>query len=244
MGTHGTKGHLVAALRKQRGIALFVGLIFLVLLTVVALVVMRGTMLEMHLTSATARHEQAFEASEATRVIPEAIINDHVFNRGWPKGWGGDVPDSMFDFATTFANRTDWINLLKPDTGAKTGLQDYCGTGTLASFYLPVNCTSHAASYNYTPSQWENTVVMSLCSGGTQSSCPSGKKINANIAIVRDGVRPNAGSGGAQAQGYASPGIGTATGGASLLLQVRSDAKVAGNGEATTIAQYKQVITH
>lgn len=244
MVIHHTQGRFAAARRGQRGIALFVGLIFLVLLTVVALVVMRGTMLEMHLTTATARHEQAFEASEATRVIPEAIINDHVFNRGWPKGWGGDVPDSMFDFASTFANRTDWISLLKPNTSAKTGLQNYCGTSTLASFYLPVSCTSHTTSYSYTPSQWENTVVMSVCSGDGQSNCASGKTINANIAIVRDGVRPNAGSGGAQAQGYASPGIGTATGGASLLLQIRSDARVAGNGEAATIAQYKQVITH
>jgi hypothetical protein len=244
MVTHATKARAAGAPRRQRGIALFVGLIFLLLLTVVALVVMRGTVLEMHLTSGTARHEQAFEASEATRAIPEVIINDHVFNRGWPKSWGGDVPDSMFDLASSFANRTDWIALLKPDSSAKTGLQDYCGGSTLASFYLPVSCTSHTTSYNYTPAKWENTVVMAVCSGASQSNCPGNQKISSNVAIVRDGVRPNAGSGGAQAQGYASPGIGTATGGASLLLQIRSDAKVAGNGEAVTIAQYKQVITH
>ena len=244
MATRGIKARTASALHSQRGIALFVGLIFLLLLTVVALVVMRGTVLEMHLTSGTARHEQAFEASEATRAIPEVIINDHVFNRGWPKSWGGDVPDTMFDLASSFANRTDWIALLKPDSSAKTGLQNYCGGTSLASFYLPVSCSSHTAGYNYTPAQWENTVVMAVCSGAAQSGCPANQKINSNIAIVRDGVRPNAGSGGAQAQGYASPGIGTATGGASLLLQIRSNATVAGNGQAITIAQYKQVITH
>jgi hypothetical protein len=39
-------------------------------------------------------------------------------------------------------------------------------------------------------------------------------------------------------QGYASIGVGAAKGGSSLLLQIRSDAKVPGNGEAVTIAQY------
>lgn len=229
---------------RQRGIALVVGLVFLVMLTIVALVVMRGTMLEMHLSTATARHEQAFEASEATRAIPEVIINDHVFNRGWPKSWGGDVPDGMFDLDTSFANRTDWVALLKPNSTKKTGLQDYCGGSTLAIFYLPQSCSSHTANYNYQPNAWDDTVVLSVCSGANQTNCASNSTVKSNIAIVRDGVVPNAGSGGAQAQGYSSPGIGTATGGASLLLQIRSQATVAGNGQATTLAQYKQVITH
>lgn len=229
---------------RQRGVALLVGLIFLVMLTLVALVVMRGTMLEMHLSTATARHEQAFEASETTRAIPEVIINDHVFNRGWPKTWGGDVPDAMFDLDTSFANRKDWVDLLKPNSSAKTGLQDYCGGTSLAIFYLPQSCSSHDLSYNYMPRNWDSTVVMAVCEGTTDQSCSSSQKVNSNVAIVRDGVVPNAGSGGAMSQGYASPGIGTATGGASLLLQIRSQAQVPGNGAATTIAQYKQVITH
>ncbi|TBR40004.1 MULTISPECIES: pilus assembly PilX family protein [Dyella] len=229
---------------RQRGVALLVGLIFLVMLTLVSIVVMRGTMLEMHLSTATARHEQAFEASETTRAIPEVVINDHVFNRGWPKAWGGDVPDGMFDLNTSFANRTAWVDLLKPNSTAKTGLQDYCGGTSLAIFYLPQSCSSHDTTYNYAPSKWDSTVVMSVCEGTTTQSCSSSQQVNSKIAIVRDGVMPNAGSGGAQAQGYSSPGIGTATGGASLLLQIRSQATVPGNGQAATIAQYKQVITH
>lgn len=232
--------------RRQRGIALFVGLLFLVMLTLVALLVMRGTMLEMHLVNASARHEQAFEASEATRAIPEAVLADHVFNRGWPKGWGGDVPDSMFDLNSTFANRTGWVNLLNPKTAASgKGLQNDCTGNNLVSFYMPITCTSHSASYNYDVSAWDSAMLLSVCSGGSSaSSCSSSQQIDSTINVVRDGVMPNSGSGGAQAQGYASPGIGMATGGAALMLQIRSDAKVAGNGEAATIAQYKQVITH
>jgi hypothetical protein len=109
---------------------------------------------------------------------------------------------------------------------------------------MDVNCASHTAAYNYTPSSWDSAVNLTVCSGGQTGSCSTNNQINGTINVVRDGVMPNSGAGGAQAQGYASPGIGTATGGAALLMQIRSDAKVAGNGEAITIAQYKQVITH
>lgn len=230
----------------QKGAALMVGIIFLMLLTIVAMVAMRGTLLQMRTTTATAKHEQAFEASEALRAIPEAILNDHVFNRGWPQSWGGTVPDTLFDLNTTFANRTKWVALLNPTTTSGQGLQKYCSGSNLVIFYMNVNCSTHSASYNYTPSTWDNAVVLTVCSGGApgSGSCSDANKITSNINVVRDGVMPNTGAGGAQAQGYASPGIGTATGGAALLLQIRSDAKVAGNGEAVTVAAYKQVITH
>jgi hypothetical protein len=234
-----------ASAGKQRGIALLLGLIFLLLLTIVALVAMRGTLLQMRTTTATAKHEQAFEASEAVRAIPEAILNDHVFNRGWPQSWGGTVPDALFDLNTTFANRQAWVSMLNPTTSSGKGLQNYCSGSNLVIFYMNVGCSTHSAAYNYSPSTWDNAVVLTVCSGGTPSGgCSSNNQINSAISIVRDGVMPNSGAGGAQAQGYASPGIGTATGGAALLLQIRSDAKVAGNGEAVTIAAYKQVITH
>ena len=234
-----------AGVPHQRGIALFIGVVFLLLLSIVALIAMRGTLLQMRTTTATARHEQAFEASEAMRAIPEAVLNDHVFNRGWPQSWGGTVPDSLFDLNTTFANRQGWISMLNPTTSSGKGLQTYCSGSSLVIFYMAVSCSTHSTSYNYTPSSWDNAVVLNVCSGGAPGAgCSTSNQINSAISVVRDGVMPNSGAGGAQAQGYASPGIGAATGGAALLLQIRSDAKVAGNGEAVTIAEYKQVITH
>ena len=227
---------------RQRGVALFLGLVFLVILTLVALVVMRGTMIEMRLTTATARHEQAFEASEALRVIPEAVMADHVRNRGWPSSWGGTVPDAKFDLSTTFANSPAWITMLKPNASAGTGLQNSCGTGSLVIFYLPQACASQTASYKYTPSQWQTAVKFITCDDGTTGSataCASGNQITTLVSILRDGVAVNKGSGAAQAQGYASAGVGAAQGGSALYLQVRSFATVPGNGTATTIAQYK-----
>jgi len=226
------------AFGRQRGIALFVGLVFLVMLTLVALIVMKGTLLEMRMTTATARHEQAFESSETARTIPEAILAAHVFNRGWPESWGGDKSDSLFDLDTIFANRTVWGNLLNPNTTSNQGLQNSCGGSGLVIFYMALSpCSTQTAAYKYTPSKWLTSVSFNVCTDGS-AGCTT------RISIIRDGVTLKQGSGAAQAQGYASVGVGTPRGGSALLLQVRSAATVPGNGQAVTIAQYKLNITN
>lgn len=234
----------------EKGVALFVGLIFLVILSLVALVAMRGTLLDMRMTSATARHEQAFEASETAREIPEAMLALHVFNRGWPSSWGGTVPNALFDLNTTFANRLAWINLLDPTKTSGNGLLKSCAGG-LVIFYIAVTCATRTAAYNYTPSVWETAAQFTTCANGTTGSgtaCPSAQQVTNKVSIIRDGVSLNQGSGAAQAQGYSSVGVGSSKAGSSLLLQVRSDstinATVPGDGEAVTIAQYKLNISH
>ena len=226
---------------RQRGIALFIGLVFLVMLTLVSLIVMRGTLLEMRMTTATAQHEQAFELSETAREVPEAILALHVFNRGWPESWGGSVPDILFNLNSTYANRTDWINLLNPNTTAGYGLKTVCGAG-LVILYMAVPCPAHDATYNYNPINWANAIIFQLCDPVGSTSCSSNSQTTANISIVRDGVSLNQGSGGALQQGYSSVGVGSSKGGSALLLQIRSQAFIGpspGVAQAVTIAQYK-----
>lgn len=222
--------------RRQRGAALFIGMVLLIVLTLVALVAMRGTLLEMRLTSSEAQHELAFQSSEAAREIPEALLTSYAYYHGWPQSWGGTVPDAQYALGTTFANRKQWLSLLAPN--GDQGLQTSCN-GALANFILNVPCVSgQSASYNYTPSSWAPTFIMNTCVNGT-TSCSSSGQVTNTVAIVRDGVAPNAGSGAAAQQGYASIGVGTARGGALLLLQVRSSSTVGGVGQAVTIAQYR-----
>lgn len=232
----------VAGRRHQRGVALFVGLVFLVMLSLVAIVVMKDTLLEMRMTTATARHEQAFEASEGGRLIPEKVLAAHVFNRGWPSTWGGTVPDSAFDLNATFDHNPNWIKLLDPGTTDSEGLQT-CGGVGLVIFYMPQACGTHPDNYSYTPSKWAPSVIMTTCSDGS-ASCTSNRQIKTTVAMIRDGVTVNKGSGAAQSQGYSSIGVGTAKGGSALYLQIRSQARVPGNGQAATIAQYKLNIDH
>ena len=79
------------SLVRQRGVALFVGLVFLVVLSLVAITAMKGTLIEMRMGTSTARHEQAFETSETLRGVPVSLFDEHVFERGWPSVLGGKI---------------------------------------------------------------------------------------------------------------------------------------------------------
>ncbi|WP_198670191.1 PilX N-terminal domain-containing pilus assembly protein [Dyella sp. C9] len=224
--------------RGQRGVALFMGMMLLLVLTLVALVAMRSTLLDMRVTSSTATHQQAFESSEAAREVPEALLTAYGYYHGWPESWGGTIPDAQYQLSSTFLNRPNWLNQLKPN--GSTGLQTSCN-GALANFILNVPCIpGQTDAYNYTPSQWATTFIMDTCTDGSPAPCASAnlQVVNA-VAIVRDGVSTNAGSGAAAQQGYASIGVGSARGGALLMLQIRSSSVVAGTSQAVTTAQYR-----
>ena len=62
----------------QRGFALFLGMIFLLMLTLVAVTAMRGTSLELNMANNTANQEIAFEGAESGRMAFVRSIRDHV----------------------------------------------------------------------------------------------------------------------------------------------------------------------
>ena len=63
---------------QQRGFALFLGMVFLLMLTLVAVTAMRGTSLELNMANNTANQEFAFEGAESARSAMTRIIRDHV----------------------------------------------------------------------------------------------------------------------------------------------------------------------
>lgn len=217
---------------RQRGIALFVGMVFLLVLSVVAVMAMRGTLTEMKLVTNTARHEAAFETSEALRSVPITLFDQHVFERGWPVLFGGTVPDADFTYGTQ----------LGPDLMAKMKgwLQADC-SHAVSLFYgtLQPNCNNLPKETVYDPATWHPDMVIAVCDPAS-TSCSA--NISATIAIVPDGSVLAEGAGGAQAAGYRGLGIGSAGGGAELLFEVRSIATVPGNGVDTTHTQYHQQI--
>ena len=215
---------------RQRGIALFVGLVFLVVLSLVAVIAMRGTLMEMRLVTNAARHQQAFEASETLRAVPGSVFDEHVFQRGWPTQLGGTLPDDDFDFQ--LANQ-----ML---AAFKNGLQKNCA-GDLDLFYgnLEPDCSGMVAENRYDTSTWHPDAILSMCDV-TSSDCS--REISATISIVPDGTVLAEGSGGAQAAGYRGIGGGAAAGGGSMYFEVLSVGTVPGDGRAVTMAQYRQSI--
>ncbi|MGE7138321.1 pilus assembly PilX family protein [Luteibacter sp. NPDC031894] len=220
------------ALHSQRGIALFIGLIFLLVLSIVAVMAMKGTLVEMRMVTNSARHESAFEASEALRSVPINLFDEHVFARGWPSSFNGDVPDSEFDYSSTLP-----ADLLAK---VKTALQPDC-SGKTSLFYgtLQPACGDLPKETPYDASTWHPDMVIAICDTSSESCSAD---VGAKVAVIPDGTVMKEGAGGAQAAGYRGLGVGAAAGGAEMYFEVKSVAEAPGNGAAITHTQYQQTI--
>ncbi|TBR39755.1 MULTISPECIES: PilX N-terminal domain-containing pilus assembly protein [Dyella] len=230
--------HIFPHRSAQQGIALFVGLVFLVVLSLVAVVAMRGTLLELRMVNNVAAHERAFEVSESLRGIPVAMFDDHTFNRGWPTAlMGGNVADTGFG---TFPHCSGTKAV--GSKGLSCDMLD--GTTVRSDDSGLVNLYEIAfkdGEHPYDPATWTTStedLTVEVCNSG---ECTSGGK--AQIWIRPDGSALSAGNGAAQAAGYRGEGSGSATGGGSMYFQILSRGSANGM-TATTLAQYRQRISN
>jgi len=79
---------------RQRGVALIVALVLLLVLTMVAVIAMRSTTLDLKMTANTTQARRAFQISDGTRDSVTPVLGAHVFYHGWPSAIGGDVAES------------------------------------------------------------------------------------------------------------------------------------------------------
>lgn len=212
--------------RAQRGIALFVGMVFLIVLSLVAVVAMQSTFLEMRMSTNVARHEEAFQMSDSMRGIMGPLIQNSLLNGGWPSDWGGSgVTSNDYDFSAI------------------------CGSGSACPMMTTVQADIVDKSKSltraldvgekpYDPTSW----VIDLAFN--QDNPNGAGKIAANISVIPDGVSANQGAGEAQAAGYQGRGHSIAAGGHSNIFQVQSvglSPADSTNGRADTIVQYSVV---
>ncbi len=86
---------------RQRGIALVITLVLLLVMTMIAVVAMRTTTVDLKMTTNTVLLRRAFQNSEGARTIIDQVVSAHLFNRGWPPALGGtgqagyDLPDGV-----------------------------------------------------------------------------------------------------------------------------------------------------
>ncbi|WP_114240125.1 PilX N-terminal domain-containing pilus assembly protein [Dyella sp. C9] len=227
-----------ATSRVQRGVALFVGLVFLTVLSVVALVAMRGTLMEMHMVNNVAAHERAFEVSESLRAVPVALFDEHTFNRGWPlAAMGGTVPDTNFGTFPRCGSKPVGSNGVSCNVLTATAIRSSDDTG-LVNFY---DIAFRAEEKPYDPSTWMGNapdVTITVCNSG---ACTSGG--SARIWIRPDGTALSDGSGAAQAAGYRGEGNAAASGGGAMYFQILSEG-TANASRAVTLSQYRQRISN
>lgn len=224
--------------RRQRGIALFVGLVFLIMLSVVALVAMRGTLMEMHMVNNVAAHERAFEVSEMSRAVPVALFAEHTFNRGWPMGaMGGTVPDTSFGSFPVCGSKEVGSNGVSCNVLKGTTVKSDAAAGLVNLYEIAFK----SGEKPYDPSTWMTShedVTVDVCNAG---SCTSGG--HARIWVRPDGTALSEGSGAAQASGYRGEGNSAANGGGAMYFEILSEGQ-ANAARAVTLSQYRQRISN
>jgi hypothetical protein len=214
--------------RRQAGYVLVTSLIFLVVLTLVAVVATKNTTMQLKMSRNFVEKASAFEGSEVARLQANDITDAMMFNRGWPVNCGSTACGGTVSTA-------DWGNKPWPATmtllsgaATPTNLQAASSTNTPQSLYssnaaaaswctpaVPsISCFAPTIEYQYSPS------------GDTTYNNPG--DIAAIISIFRLGVFNNAGSGSAMIAGYEGTGKGAASSGSNLLFYLKSEDLIGG----------------
>jgi type II secretory pathway pseudopilin PulG len=80
----------------QRGFVLITALVFLTLVSLLALTAMRDTALEQEVAKNMALKSNTLDASEAGRDALTEVFDAHAFYRGWPPAVGGTLAPGLF----------------------------------------------------------------------------------------------------------------------------------------------------
>ena len=206
--------------RHQHGVALIIALILLMVLTMIAVVAMRSTTLDLKMTTNQTISKRTFQISEAARARIHDVLDDHSFYRGWPIAIGGTVPAS-----SGFTIPTEINVVLQP---APDLLQD---------LYLANN----ASHWDTRPAAIDLQLLVDE-DGDTLYVSPT--DMAANIFISRITAVAAPGSDTSQVSGYDGLGAGAAGAGSHLYYRIIANATGTGASTSLTDANYRYVVTN
>lgn len=200
---------------KQTGAVLITSLMFLVVLTLVALVASQSTVLESRMSTNTIIKGRATESSEALRVGANDLIDGHMYNRGWPV---------VFDTTSTLAN-----SLFSIPVGVTVTSVTNWGVGNTVGENL------------YTPSTWTQDMTLQV-DGNTDGDYNDDVDQNAALYVFKTVTTNTPGSATAMVAGYEGLGKSSAGGGALVFFDLRSVGGSAGNSSTVTGSNYRYVV--
>lgn len=92
--------HRNAFPRRPTGIALMVSLVLLLVMTMIAVVAMRSTTMDIKMSANTMQARRALENSDGARDMMTPMLDAHVFYHGWPTSLGGTIDNGSFPAPT------------------------------------------------------------------------------------------------------------------------------------------------
>lgn len=191
----------IRPLRANGGFALITALIFLIVLTLVAVISLRASGLELRMGTNNAQRTEAFESSDSVRLLVADVLDIHSFNRGWPVAIGGSIPNGEFDYDIPGALAID------PDN-----------TGPPRNWYV-VNSETTCTDPLCEPLDLDARYQRNLATTG-QGALPVASDVR--IFKVRTDINPGAGA--AMVAGYEGTGRSLAGSGGRVLFFVDSEA--------------------
>lgn len=165
---------------RQSGIVLVTAMIFLVVLTLVAVTSIKGSGLELRMSANNAMHVESLESSEAPRQMVSRLVEVLGFSQdigGWPVSIGGETPDALF--AYTLPTGMTILDGNDADSAPDNWFD-----------YDPIN-------FNYTGFIPRATFSVNAASSGT-----SNYTVSAQIAVQQMRDAPKIGCGQAMSQGF------------------------------------------
>jgi Tfp pilus assembly protein PilX len=221
----------VRSISLQRGYALITTILFLVMLTVVALAVLKSSGLEARMSNNTAYHTQSLESSETSRRTVDALIDANVFYRGWPNssGIGGAIPAADFDPTVTALILSAAACPLSPSYSGTTAGYNLCYFGGTSA---PRNWFDHNSEcgeatvitpcplFNPESVNEDATFTQPFTYGSGSSGSGVTKYETSVVGVYKLAVTLAAGAGSQQAAGYLGLGRAAAAGGGNIYFYI------------------------
>jgi Tfp pilus assembly protein PilX len=223
---------------KQRGATLFVGLMFLLVLTLVALISMQGTTLEVKMATNQTQQKAAFQLAESMRLMTGEITSQNTLNRG------------MTNFT---GNSLAWANTSGTGTvGGQPGGGATCSSGALSAtqqLYQNDATSTYSQTWHTIAGVFQGNIptttttniagnpdkLLADCTGTATGT-------SAWASVYAIGTRGTPGTG--TAQNESATGVGASGGGATKWFEIRSQGQVGGGAVAITAAEYRQPIVN
>lgn len=226
-------------LRRSRGYVLVTGLIFLVVLTIVAVIAMRSTGLELRMSNNAGLRAKALESSEALRIaLTQDLLDAHIYYRGWPSCTGGAESDADFGAELTRllkpVNNKDCDPKVENSTGGFLSIADANNDGSPDNIFDENRYVDYLKDPAVGTDDFKDT-------DATYENISHDMRGQLQVTLVKTVL--GAGHGGAMVSGYEGTGTGAAGSGGQMYLETRSvGTTTAGSTQGITGSNYRYVI--
>lgn len=205
---------------KQHGYVLITSLIFMLVLTLVAVTAMDTTTMELRMSNNTVLKSRSFESSEALRTLSGELVDAHAYHRGWPKVSSGGIEDDLFNLAIPAA-----LSILDKNSD---GIPDELFMGNEVS--ENIFTTALTPDFNYKHDE------------NGDGDYTDAEDLEATLAVYKSATINAPGSGSCQVCGYEGRGKSSAAGGAIAFFELHSSGSSAGSASSITVADYRHII--